>query len=170
VFVPLFVSAQWKAIPDDRERLLGKDYLEVQRWARINTEPTALFMVDPTIYYGWRDYSTRSSFGNIREWLHTSWLYDSRETSYREGVRRFNEFGLDLTHYLYGKKESSIDCFNTLDRDFRKRFYGLPSSRLAEIGATYDVDYFVLKRSELGQSYDFPVAFENRSYVVFRRP
>jgi hypothetical protein len=169
VFVPLFVFAQWKAIPDDRERLLGKDYLEVQRWAKSNTEPTALFMVDPTIYYGWRDFSARSSFGNIREWLHTSWLYDSREASYREGMRRFNEFGLDLTHYLYGKQESSIDWFNTLDRDFRKRFYGLPSRRLAEIGATYDVDYFVLKRTEVGQCYDFPVAFENRSFVVFRR-
>ena len=64
-----FGYSQWKAVPGDEERRLGKDYLETQRWAKGHTPKAALFLVDPTIYYGWRDFSARSSFGNVREWL-----------------------------------------------------------------------------------------------------
>lgn len=164
----LFGYGQWQAVPGDQERRLGKGYLETQRWAKEHTAPAALFLVDPTIYYGWRDFSERSSFGNAREWLHTSWLYDSKVEQYREGMRRFGEFGLHLEDYL--NEKPSIDGFNKLDRDLKKRFYELEPDRLAEIGLHYGVDYFVMKRSLIRTPYPFEKVFQNDSFVIFRSP
>ena len=85
---------------ETRNMARARDYLNAQVWAREHTSNSALFMTDPTIYYGWRDYSRRSSFGNLREWLHTSWLYDSHFDRFQEGMRRFGEFNIDLKPYL----------------------------------------------------------------------
>lgn len=161
-----FGYSQWRAVPGDEERRLGTDYLETQRWAKGHTPPAALFLVDPTIYYGWRDFSTRSSFGNVREWLYTSWLYDSKIELYREGMRRFDEFGLSLEDYL--NEKPSIDGFNKLDRDLKKRFYDLEPDRLVDIGQRYGADYLVMKRSLIRRAYPFEQVFQNGSFVIYR--
>lgn len=106
-------------MPDER-KVLASDYLAAQRWARANTVQDSLFMVDPTIYYGWRDFSQRSSFGNLREWLHTGWLYDSRADVYTEGVKRFGEFGIDIESYK--RTRPSIDGYHRLSDDLRQVF------------------------------------------------
>ena len=43
--------------PADAYLNLAENYRQVQVWARTNTQENALFMVDPTIYYGWREFS-----------------------------------------------------------------------------------------------------------------
>ncbi|NJD36158.1 MAG: hypothetical protein FIA96_15235 [Betaproteobacteria bacterium] len=151
--------------PEASDRKRGEDYLEAQLWANANTPGPALFMVDPTIYYGWRDFSSRSSFGNLREWLHTSWLYDSRAAQYAEGKKRFDELGIDIAPYL--NDHPSINGFYKLSDEVRRRFYGMEPSRLLDLAKRYGVDYLVLSKSAVQRSYPFRKVFENDSFFVY---
>lgn len=164
----VLLASMWqiRSIPADAERVLGHDYLAAQRWANSSTEPSALFMVDPSIHYGWRDFSSRSSFGNLREWLHTSWLYDSREESYREGRKRFDELGIELAPYL--KYKPPIEGYNQLNIDVRKRFYDMRPEWFNAMAVRYGVDYVVMAKSGIHQTYPFTAAFENKNFVVYK--
>ncbi|MDP3231122.1 MAG: hypothetical protein Q8N13_24530, partial [Acidovorax sp.] len=104
-----------------RDKPMGEAYLSAQLWAKENTAPAALFLVDPTIYYGWRDFSQRSSFGNMREWLHTSWLYDPKKENYEEGLRRAAEFGYSPPDYL--NESPPLKGFDKIDAVVGARFY-----------------------------------------------
>lgn len=35
---------------------------------------------------GWRAFSLKPSFGNLREWLYTGWIYDSRRDVFEKGL------------------------------------------------------------------------------------
>lgn len=120
-------------------------FKSAQIWASKNSSRKSLFLVDPTIYYGWREFSKRSSFGNLREWLHTSWLYDSSEENYTEGLRRFQSFGLSIEKYI---EKPGLRNFFKLNNDFKERFYSLPSSIQLKIIKNFNVDFFVIQRKE----------------------
>jgi len=146
----------------------GREFMAAQRWAQAHTATDSLFMVDPTIYYGWRDYSERSSFGNLREWLHTGWLYDSSKKVYDEGMRRFAEFGEPLAPYL--GHTPPMDGFYQLNTAIEKRFYEAPPSWFVDLGKRYGIDYVVLMRKKLKQDYPFEKVFENTGFVIYRVP
>ena len=85
VVTGLLCAAVWwvgQSRPSPQMRAWCRDYRDTQVWARENTPRDALFLVDPVVRhpgvgYGWRDYSRRSSFGNLREWLYAGWSYSS---------------------------------------------------------------------------------------------
>lgn len=156
---------QLDQLPSDSYKKLGKDYLDAQLWANKNTHANALFMVDPTIYYGWRDFSSRSSFGNLREWLHTSWLYDSRVESYKEGMRRFNQLGLDIKDIP--SSSPGLLGFKKLNKDVMKLFYDMKPQRFLEIADQNGINYLVLKKSMIHQSYPFKLEYENNSFKIY---
>lgn len=163
-----YMSLLWhqENTPPKAYRSSGVAYLAAQRWAKHYSSENALFLVDPTIYYGWRDFSERSSFGNLREWLHTSWLYDSRLERYQDGIRRFAELGIPLGPYL---KESAVRAagFNLLHRDVQRRFYELDDQWFRSLRDRYGVSYLVLARSHTTRSYSFEPVFENEHYVIY---
>lgn len=163
-----YLSLSWQksSVPTPHYRALGKSYLDAQLWARNNTPEQSLFMVDPTIYYGWRDFSERSSFGNLREWLHTSWLYDSRIDRYRAGLQRFGEFGISLAPYLDLPVEH-LAGYSKLHADIGKRFYEMDEGWFSSMWQRYSVSYVVMKKDQMIQSYSFNKVFENQHYVVF---
>lgn len=150
------------------ERPQGVAYMSAQLWAREHTSESALFMVDPTIYYGWRDFSERSSFGNMREWLHTSWLYDSKRENYEEGLRRAAEFGIDPSNYL--NEKPPLKGFDLLDRDFGGRFYSYDTGWFLNMSRKYSIDYLVMKKARLTRELRLPIAYENDFFVIFRLP
>jgi len=161
-------SVEQKSAMPNSKKELAFDYLATQQWANISTSPTSLFMVDPTIYYGWRDFSQRSSFGNLREWLHTSWLYDSKETRFREGLTRFSEFGIDIEPYKTIRP--SITGFDKLSEDLRNIFYSKEDAWFIEISRRYGVDYLVIRKEFLLREYPFTKIFENAHFLVYRLP
>lgn len=163
-----YLSLSWQksSVPTPHDRAHGKSYLDAQLWARNNTPEQSLFMVDPTIYYGWRDFSERSSFGNLREWLHTSWLYDSRIDRYRAGLQRFGEFGIPLAPYL-DLPVAHLAGYNKLHADIRKRFYEMDEGLFSSMRQRYSVSYVVMQKDQMVQSYSFNKIFENQHYVVF---
>jgi hypothetical protein len=83
---------RWKR----RFGIVYSDYFYTQVWAKSNTRKDALFMTDPTHYYGWRDFSERSSFGNLREWGYSGIAYHNDKEVYQEGIKRLEEFGIDI--------------------------------------------------------------------------
>jgi hypothetical protein len=143
---------------------LASDYMRVQLWAREHTPVDALFMPDPTIYYGWRDYSRRSSFGNLREWLFTSWLYDSDMARYTEGLRRFSEFGIDPRPMLAARPP--LTGFARLNKAVKERYYRASDEWRLGLARRYDVDYFVFVRRDVIQPSRLPIAYENEHFVV----
>ncbi len=166
--VACYLGLAWQSslIPDPYYRAFGTSYLDAQRWARSNTPEKSLFMVDPTISYGWRDFSERSSFGNVREWLHTSWLYDSHTDRYRTGLQRFAEFGIELDPYLE-LSVTHLQGYGKLNADIGKRFYELDDEWFLAILQRYSVSHVVMRKDSLVRNYSFDKVFENQHFVIF---
>lgn len=166
--VSCYLSLSWQRlqVPDLSYRAFGASYLDAQRWAKSNTPEQSLFMVDPTISYGWRDFSERSSFGNLREWLHTSWLYDSRADRYRAGLQRFAEFGIGLDPYL-DLSVSHLEGYRKLNADIGKRFYDLDEEWFLSMRQRYSVSHVVMRKDGLVRNYSFNKVFENQHFVIF---
>ena len=143
---------------------LAQSYKEAQLWAKSNTAEFALFMPDPTIYYGWRDYSQRSSFGNLREWLYGSCGYDSNVQVYQEGMRRFNEFDINLDEYLHFIPP--IDGFYKLSSKVQERYYAFGDDWRQKLVNKYNIDYFILFKNKIKEPSRLPVVFENTDFVI----
>lgn len=151
-----------------RDKPLGEAYLSAQLWAKENTAPATLFLVDPTIYYGWRDFSQRSSFGNLREWLHTSWLYDSKKSNYDEGLRRAAEFGYSPPDYL--NESPPLKGFDKIDADIGDYFYSNEADWFIKLSQKYSLDYVVMKKERVKNRLNLPVAYENDFFVIHQFP
>jgi hypothetical protein len=148
------------------DKPLGEAYLHAQLWAKEHTDPDALFMADPTIYYGWRDFSQRSSFGNLREWLHTSWLYDSKKSNYDEGLRRASEFGYISPDYL--GETPPLSGFDKIDKLVGENFYSYDESQFLNLSKKYKVNYIVMKKNRMTLHLHFPVVFENNFFIIYK--
>lgn len=163
-----FLGFQWeqRKLMPATEVSFNRDYLNTQLWAQQSTPVDAIFFPDPTILYGWRDFSERSSFGNFREWLHTSWLYNSNLASYKEGLRRFSLLKIDLEPYL--RKPIKVSAHSQLNYDIQKRFYRMKPEELTEIASGNNISYLVLQKRHKTISYPWPVAYENDSFLVYK--
>jgi hypothetical protein len=150
--------------PDSEIVRNGAQFKEVQLWAREHTPPDALFMVDPTIYYGWRDFSQRSSFGNLREWLHTAWLYDTRGDRFEDGRGRFAEFGIALDPYLDARPPLAGAA--RLGAAVQRRYYEAGDGWRRDLAVRRGIDYFVFIKSHMRSPTGLPVAYENAAFLV----
>ena len=146
-------------VPGSGASVEGLDFLATQRWARAHSPPGALFFVDPTIFYGWSDYSRRSSFGNIRDWGHR-WAYNSRREWWQRGVERLALLGLSVDNYL-GVKQGAA----RLNRDAQTRFYQADDNWRRMLGRDWGVDYFVLRRAPANNS-QLPIVYQNKKFMV----
>lgn len=151
-----------------RDKPLGEAYMSAQLWAKESTSPAALFLVDPTIYYGWRDFSQRSSFGNMREWLHTSWLYDPKKENYEEGLRRAAEFGYSPPHFL--NESPPLKGFDRIDAVVGERFYSSDADWFRVLAKKYSLDYVVMKKERVKARLRLPVVYENEFFVIHQFP
>jgi len=141
---------------------LARSYKQVQMWAKEHTNGSDLFMVDPTIYYGWRDYSQRSSFGDLRSWLF-NWANSNNAQTYQEGLKRFREFSIPLNPYL---ETPRIEKFANLSQAIQTRYYDAGDDWRMELSRRYGVHYFVLMKSKMKEGSDLTVSYENRHFAV----
>ncbi|PLX30236.1 MAG: hypothetical protein C0582_01630 [Alphaproteobacteria bacterium] len=150
----------------------AKNYKEAQIWAKNNTNETDLFMVDPCISYGWRDFSHRSSIGTPREWYMTGWLYLGEKRLFDLGLEIGETFGLNLQPYLPKKGEKpeinthDVCCMAT------DLYYNPTMTSIRNISQRYNVDYFVFDKQKLNTVSDWPnikPVFENDHFLVVRK-
>lgn len=142
----------------------ARAYLEVQQWARANTAPDALFMVDPTYNYAWREMSERPSFGTMREWLYSGWIYDTKASVFDEGLRRAKWLGLDLDNYLH--RSDVATAYGEMWQQAKDNYNTMDARRLREAAATFRISYFVFDRQNIETLPGLPAVFENARYVV----
>ncbi len=150
--------------PGDLDRKEG--YLEVQLWANEHSPRDSIWMPPPTLFYGWRDFSGRASFGNMREWLHTSWLYDSDPAIYAEAMKRFSVFGLPLDPYIRADN-TAMRAHYAIVRDVARRYANASDSWRYEIAKRFGVDYFIVDaNTAVAATSAMPVVFRNKYYLV----
>jgi hypothetical protein len=145
------------------------DYLNTQDWARLNTSPTALFMVDPCINYGWRDFSERASIGTPREWFMTGWLYSGDLGALTMGEQISKTLGLNLDPEILGPQSSTKVCDLAREAFYHEEFKGLEL-----ISEAYKVSHFVLIKEEFFERVGslpakWKVSFENKTFFVIER-
>lgn len=147
----------------------GRGYLEVQQWAQTSTLTTSLFIVDPCINYGWRDFSARASIGTPREWFMTGWGYSGDGAVLKLGKEIAETLGLVLDPEVLGPQSSSEVC-----EEARFAYYSPGFMGLTAISERFGVDYAVLYRKELESRTgslppNWDISFENEIYLVIER-
>ncbi len=142
-------------------------YMDVQVWAKTSTPEESLFMPDPGVFLGWRDFSLRSSFGSLHEWLLIGWVYTSDRDTFVEGTNRFAEFSVN------GDLEPMIlpGGFTPVYRKVVERFYTFGDDWRNKIAHKYGIDYFVLfkgKMEKWGFVSSLKTVYENRYFAVLK--
>lgn len=172
-FICLILSASWLWADRDYTapsiNKIARDYKDVQLWANVNTDKDALFMVEPSIAYGWRAYSERSSFGTPREHYLMSWIYNGDYNAYKKGQKRLQIYDKNIPAIVENNRfpaaiissETSL-VYNDLAQD---GFY-------QTIRDTYGVNYFVFEKDKLGGyriAKPWDIAYANGSFIVLKR-
>jgi hypothetical protein len=144
-------------------------YLEAQLWAKNNTSKDVLFMSEPYRENGWRDFSERSSFGNLREWGYLSILYDSKICLYREGLKRIREFGIDIERLTAQDiKNCGIHPFYIfIRREIKNYYYSLNDEKLHDFANRYGIDYFIMNRRFQKKPSSLAIAYINEYFVIY---
>jgi len=145
----------------------AKNYKLVQLWAEKNTSKDALFIVDPTISYGWRAYSKRPSFGGFREWTHVAWLYKSDNKPFQEGMRRLKEFNVNINSEKYAI-QPLLNHHTLLINDIQKKYYSFNENWFDYISNKYGVKYIVMKKQFIQTKLNYKIVYENTYYIVYK--
>lgn len=150
----------------------AQSFREVQDWAREHTALDSLFMLDPTHAYGWRQYSLRPSFGTVREWLYSGWIYDTRAETVDEGIRRAGLVGIDVRKALSGQEGSAQARYGAMLEQASRRYNRGDPAFLAQLSRSEGIDYFVFDKHTLDSTAMPTPAFSNDRYAVysFRSP
>lgn len=157
-------------LPKKPPTSLKENFLRAQLWARQNTEPGAIFMLDPVYAYGWRDYSRRGSFGNFREWIYAGLCYNSNRKTFEMGLERFAEFDEDVEDYLRSASHGpSSKEYNKLRKVLREKYYTFDDAWRNRMAKKYGVQYFVYEKQWADSlPTELPVAYENQEYLILQ--
>ena len=119
---------------------------QMYRWAR-STELGSLFLISPGLL---EDFRIRSRRSVVVDWKSTPILPDELIQWYQR-IRDISG-GREITN-MY----EAVNFYHSLARD-----------KLEKIKKKYDVDYAVFFKKWLKQDYNYPVAFQNKEFVVYR--
>lgn len=155
-------------IADASTRDKATAYLDIQRWAKANTPPGTLFMVDPGHAYGWREYSERPSFGSVREWLYAGWIYNSRRDVYDAGLERVAFVGLTIEEIL--RREAANPGYGRarLPIDVQKLYYSASGDWFEAAARRFRIDYFVLDETMAAEVPGLETVYRNAGYSIRR--
>ncbi len=139
-------------------------YKETQVWANRNTSATALFMVDPCRWYGWRDFSGRASIGTVREWYMTAWLYTDDGEMLARGDAIANDLGFDVQPFRNTPRSNKQICDAA-----RTAYYDLSFQGHSRVADRHDVNYFVFEKqylNELPSTLEDLADYQNEYFMV----
>lgn len=142
----------------------AKDFYQVQMWAKAETEPGALFLVDPAHSYGWRGYSERPTLGSVREWLFTNIVYSSDADELERGMELADDFGIDMDKYLSG--DEPLNGYYYALVYIRENYCQSEKDWLLKISTKYNVKYFVFDKAYCSGKPSIEINYENDSFYV----
>jgi hypothetical protein len=145
-------------------------------WAKNNTPADALFMPDPSHYYGWRDFSERSSFGNLREWGYSSIAYNPDKQIFEEGLKRLAEYGIDIAKITNAqiRKYLPFPYSSQFDKNVQKLFNNMDIIQMQKWSKDYGIDFFIinknLRQAPIKNLFKmFKIAYSNDNFIVFKK-
>lgn len=150
--------------PVIRDQDMSKAYKETQVWANQETPDTALFMVDPCRWYGWRDFSGRASIGTVREWYMTAWIYGDSRSLLETGQGIAQALGFDMEPFRSRSGSSQQICESARAAYYDPTFAG--HSRIVD---KYGVDFFVFENRFAGNllpELEERAEFQNAHFTV----
>jgi hypothetical protein len=146
--IAIIQQLRWTDWLPNRDRLVA--FKQVQRWAALNSPRGAIFMGDPDVANGWREYSERAWYGSISELSHFATLYDSVPGLFAKGIGRVREFGVDPL----GVEPSALAMpgggkygISVLAPKISTAFNAMTIRELRAIAARHGVRYLVVLRS-----------------------
>lgn len=145
----------------------AEDFLAAQIWARENTPPGTLFVVDPSLFYGWRDFSRRPSFGNIREWLQTGWLFNSDPTILHAGLERAESLGISFDDIRSLVEPVGCGQPRAVLR-FAEAFRTLDEGKLKALFSRFNARYLVFQSNQEVAPNAVAVVYQNSSFTIAR--
>lgn len=155
----------------------GRAAKALQLWVNKNTQPDALFVLDPCDAYGWRDYSARSSWGTLEEWLKSGWLYSGDRKALREGLKRAGMLGVQIPDGYgrdeQGNRSQASHISAELCEIARSHFYDPDAESLLRIAREYDIQYIVMNKPEATKYGTIPswdTIYENMFYTILIPP
>jgi hypothetical protein len=162
----------WEKHPLIGDKQLAADYLEAQDWARHNTPYGSVFAANPNHFYGWKDYSARPSWGNLRDWIHSGIVYQGDNKLFQEGLRRSRRLGVDPQKYMESAKNANAltvvgNHYSELASNLQTAYYSLNEETAKELARTENIDYFVFEKA-LAPSFRQQPDFANSSFVIYR--
>jgi hypothetical protein len=141
--------------------------LNAQLWARENTPEGALFMVDPGLFYTWRDKSHRPSFGTVREWLLASIIYNTKAEIFEEGLARYQALGLEYPDYLHDPGNTRMTpLLNRLIGDAMQRYYTFSEEDFRGLAHDYGIDFFVFRTDKLTGPVPLTEVYRNSHFMI----
>lgn len=144
---------------------VGDSYVSAQKWASINTSGNSLFLVDPSWGYGWRDFSNRSKYGSLREWLYTPITQSQSFDLFIEGARRAKLFGVDYIKLLNEEDINAIHFGRQLQNRVRTIFYSMSGNELYNLCKQSDIDYIVMRKKFV--SVNHLTSLKNFAEIIF---
>lgn len=153
---------------------LAPSALAAQRWARQHTAHDALFMVDPSYIYGWRDYAQRASFGTYREWGMFGFIYGGKGVTYEEGLRRLALFGIDPVALAHDHERQGLPLRKAgrqLQSMIEKSFNEKPLKKLFHIARRERVDYLLIYSDRfIGDRENAKPVYQNTAIEIYAVP
>jgi hypothetical protein len=163
------VARNWRSHPKVQQPE-AQAYLDAQKWARDNTSQHALFMPDPAHSYGWKDYSQRASYGNLRDWTHSVIAYRCDASKFAEGIRRARRLGVDPELYLAraaATAEIYPGCveYKKMYSDIRASYYQMNGADLLNLARDERINYFVFQLKYVNRL-QLKSVYENAHFAI----
>lgn len=167
IFLCFFWGLKFKSFSLNN-KIYAKDYKEIQVWSRINTSKISLFMVDPRLSYGWREFSERSSIGTPTEWFHSSFFYNSNFRNFIDGRVRGLDLGINIEEFYNDKRFSGQRRKKDIDNLAVINFYNENLIYIKKFYKKYNVDYFVFIKKDLPAKLKIlKPEFENNNFIIY---
>lgn len=153
---------------DPEIRAKAEMFLEVQEWARASTPRGSVFMLDPAQSYAWRQYAQRPSFGTLREWLYSGWIYNTRPQTLEEGLRRAGLLGVSRSDLEPAPGQTGADQYAVIVARARSAYAAMDAAALDRFAADNKISYFVFERASRPDLSTLTVVFENEQFAVVK--
>lgn len=125
-------------------------------------------MLDPAQSYAWRQYSLRPSFGTLREWLYSGWIYNTRQETMEEGLPRAGLLEITRSDLELASEQAAANHYATIFAKARSTYVAMDAGTLNQIAAVNDISYFVFEREGRVDLADLEIVFENERYLAIK--
>ncbi|MEE8056418.1 MAG: hypothetical protein V3T17_01085 [Pseudomonadales bacterium] len=154
-----------RMFPSAESEERANDYMQLQIWVDKNLSKDVFIMPEPTHYYGFKHFAKRSSFGNLRGWLHGI-VYTNDGRALALGIEKAKAFGVNPTDYL--SNNPSLDDYKEMHVKLGAIYNSASNDLLISVANKFGITHFVMNKSKMkNKNKNFSVIYENENYILY---